>query len=444
MAKTDHEFRDPIHGFIHMSNDELRVVDSPPFQRLRHIRQLALSNLVYPGATHTRFDHSLGVMELAGRVFDVVTKEDNLHEEVRNEFSEELTPNKKALWRSHLRFAALCHDLGHLPFSHAGEGLLPKGWEKHDSISAALTIHPKEGMSSAWDEIRGIDVELIAQLAVGFKPKIWGVLEKFPKDSDDPWVQTLSKIITDDAFGVDRMDYLLRDAYYTGVSNGVFDYRQLIESLRILPKTQDSDGGSRELALGVNFGGLPTAEAMAVARHIMYRQVYYHRTRKIYDFHLKQFLREWLPHGKFAVDPKSHLGLTDIHVWAAIMDAAQDENKRGHTPARRIVERDLFECVYEYWPQAEHFADIVREAKENFSGDFACGKIVEVPEVTDLDKEIAEISSANKELDEMDFPVLLKGGMLRPSGSVSEVLKKIRPPLSAMCSSNRTSRRWTK
>ena len=409
--KTDHEFRDPIHGFIHMSSDELQVVNSPPFQRLRHIRQLSLSHLVYPGATHTRFEHSLGVMELAGRVFDTVTKEDNLHDKVGKQHADDLTHDRKVYWRRHLRLAALCHDLGHLPFSHAGERLLPDGWERHDSVSIALV---KKSMNEAWGKMRGVDVDIVAQIAVGLRPKIWRPLGGVPTGDSDggPWAQVMSAVITDDAFGVDRMDYLLRDAYYTGVTNGVFDYRQLIEALRILPKVSDSGAESGELSLGLTRGGVLTAEAMAVARYLMYQQVYYHRTRKIYDRHLQQFLGQWLPGGKFSADPEKFLGLTDVQIWGAIMDAAKDPDADGHVPARRIIKREHFKLVYEHWPQAASFADLVSEARKKFDKRFKQEEIVIEP--PDPGGEQAEMPN---------FPVWFSDGQLQPSGRVSEVLR---------------------
>jgi HD superfamily phosphohydrolase len=114
MAKHVHEVRDPIHVFMRVDSDERKVLDSRPFQRLRHIHQLALTYLVYPGATHRRFEHSLGVLELAGRVFDVVTNPDHIqHDSVRDVLP---PPSKMAYWRQTLRMAALCHDIGHLPF----------------------------------------------------------------------------------------------------------------------------------------------------------------------------------------------------------------------------------------------------------------------------------------------------------------------------------------
>src|SRR5690242_2763188 len=117
MPKEVNEIRDPVHVFVHADPDELAVINSPPFQRLRNIHQLALSYLIYPGATHRRFEHSLGVMELVGRIFDVVIREENLSDTVR-----EVVPSsrrKREYWRAVLRMAALCHDMGHLPFSHA-------------------------------------------------------------------------------------------------------------------------------------------------------------------------------------------------------------------------------------------------------------------------------------------------------------------------------------
>src|SRR5207253_2942548 len=106
MAKHIHEVRDPIHVFIRLDTEERKVLNSRPFQRLRHIHQLALTSLVYPGATHRRFEHSLGVMELAGRVYDIVTEPANLCESTRH-----VVPNPKSLeftyWRRVLRMAAL-------------------------------------------------------------------------------------------------------------------------------------------------------------------------------------------------------------------------------------------------------------------------------------------------------------------------------------------------
>ena len=137
MSKHIHEIRDPIHVFVRLDTDERKVLNSRPFQRLRHIHQLALTYLVYPGATHRRFEHSLGVMELADRVFSVVTDPGHSTDSSRDV----LPPRDQLLyWRRVLRMAALCHDIGHLPFSHAAEReLLPEGWD-HERITRKIDL----------------------------------------------------------------------------------------------------------------------------------------------------------------------------------------------------------------------------------------------------------------------------------------------------------------
>ena len=138
VAKHLHEIRDPIHVFVRLDSDERRVLDSRQLQRLRHVHQLAMSFLVYPGATHRRFEHSLGVMELADRVFTVVTRSNAVTDEIRRLLPEIDQPEALPYWRRALRMAALCHDIGHLPFSHAAEkDLLPRDWD-HERLTRLL------------------------------------------------------------------------------------------------------------------------------------------------------------------------------------------------------------------------------------------------------------------------------------------------------------------
>lgn len=226
MPKSRHEVRDPIHIFIRFDSAEREVLNSRPFQRLRHIHQLAMSYLVYPGATHRRFEHSLGVMELASRVFDVITAPDAIRPEVREmipEFGTHYDQHLMFYWRQVLRMAALCHDIGHLPFSHAAENeLLPDGWD-HERLTREIILSPQ--MQEFWETIK-IWPEDIVKLALG------------PKKARDlkfnAWETVLAEIIVGDAFGVDRMDYLLRDSHHTGVAYGRFDHHRLIDTLRVL------------------------------------------------------------------------------------------------------------------------------------------------------------------------------------------------------------------
>ena len=330
MAKHIHEIRDPIHVFVRLSSDERRVLGSRPFQRLRYVHQLALTYLVYPGATHRRFEHSLGVMELAGRVYEVVTS--NATDEVRGEFPDMGDAMKREYWRRVLRMAALCHDVGHLPFSHAAEKeLLPKGWT-HETLTDILIR--SDDMQPIWKEMK-IDPEDVVKLALG--PK------ELPDVEFTAWETILSEIIVGDAFGVDRMDYLLRDSHHAGVAYGRFDHFRLIDTLRILPVPASGDEGAQDqYALGVEEGGVQSAEAMMIARYFMYSQVYFHPVRRIYDIHLKDFLKEWLPNGVYPTDVDGHLGITDAEVTAAMRKADRDSKDANYMLARRIIRREHF------------------------------------------------------------------------------------------------------
>jgi HD superfamily phosphohydrolase len=327
-AKTLHEIRDAIHTFVRLETSERTVVNSPPYQRLRSIHQLAMTYLVYPGASHSRFEHCLGVMELASRIFDVVTDQRNLHNDIR---SCVFTPgtHDHTYWRRVLRMAALCHDLGHFPFSHAAEDILPTNY-KHEDMSLDIIRSPE--MSQIWQNLK-ISAEDVGKLAVGSK--------HYPRPLSD-WETLLSEIIIGDAFGADRMDYLLRDSLHAGVSYGRFEHHRLIDTMRILPQDEN---GQVFPTLGIEQGGLQSAESLLWARYFMYTQLYFHPVRRVYDFHLKQFLKEWLPNGKFSIDLGDHLMLTDTEVISAMRLAAKDKSAPGYVPARRIMRREHFKIV---------------------------------------------------------------------------------------------------
>jgi len=264
-------------------------------------------------------------MDLAGRVFDIVVKNQNVSEEVRRFLPEINQENKLMYWRSALRMAALCHDVGHLPFSHAAEDkLLPEGWN-HERLPKEIIL--SEEMKSIWETMTPpLRPEDIVKLALG--PRKAGL--KFSR-----WETILSEIIVGDAFGVDRIDYLLRDSHHAGVSYGRFDHHRLLETLRILPTP-----ATREPALGVEYGGLQSAEALVIARYLIYSQVYFHSIRRICDIHLCDFLAQWLNGSKFSTELESHLAMTDNEVTTALVSAAFDSSKPGHEAARRIICRE--------------------------------------------------------------------------------------------------------
>jgi uncharacterized protein len=333
--------RDPKHE---------KAAHSRPFQRLRHIHQLALSYLVYPGATHRRFEHSLGVMHVAGRIYDVVMRDSNLSDLVR-----EVVPTgarKREYWRSVLRMAALCHDLGHLPFSHAAEKELLPVDTGHEQVTRALIFC--DDMKKVWDAMRPRpEPEDVVKIALG------------PREASDltfdTWEAILSEMIVGDVFGADRIDYLLRDSHHAGVAYGRFDHNRLIQSIRILPPVSDpaaekeaAEGEEAQRSgLGVVRGGLESAEGLLIARYFMFSQVYLHETRMIYDIHLKDFLALWLADkgGQFPTDPNEFLGITDNEVMVAIAKAAANPDDSAHEPAWRISCREHFRVFYSRTPE---------------------------------------------------------------------------------------------
>jgi HD superfamily phosphohydrolase len=399
MNKRVHEIRDPIHIFIHVDSDERRVVDSRVYQRLRYIHQLALTYLVYPGATHRRFEHALGVMELAGRVFDIVTADRNLTDNVRD-----IIPDREVLhyWRRVLRMAALCHDIGHIPFSHAAEELLPGG-RKHEDLTVELIKSPE--MQAIWSSmIPPLNVEHLIKIAVG--PKAFRGKVTFSR-----WESILTEIVTGDAFGVDRMDYLLRDSLHAGVAYGRFDHYRLIETIRILPSPEE---GVDFPMLGIEEGGIHSAEALLLARYFMFTQLYLHAIRRIYDIHLKDFLVLWLPGGKFSVDLEDHIKMTDNEVLVEIQKAAYDPEHPAHDPARRIIKREHFKLLYDRNPD-----DLKINTK--------AGAAVYKAACQEFGEENFRHDPYNKGNTAPDFPVLANDNRILSSLSCSDILGTLKP-----------------
>jgi len=218
--------KDPVHGYIQVDSTLLPLLDTPQVQRLRYIRQLGFSYLVYPGAHHTRFEHSLGTMHLANALGTRLS----------------LSPYDHA----HVSAAGLLHDIGHGPFSHAIEGLSREFLgRKHTDIYEQLsTGNLGEVLSDT-----GLDPDLINRLINGDHP--------------------LSGIIHGD-LDVDRMDYLLRDAHYTGVPYGTVDAMRLIRAMRLC-----------DTGIMLDISGVQAAESLLIARTLMRPAVYYHHVSRI-------------------------------------------------------------------------------------------------------------------------------------------------------------------
>jgi len=319
-----YEVRDPVHNFILFRDFERDLINSDPVQRLKHIKQLALSYEVYPGATHSRFEHSLGTMELATQAFDAISLR-----APAAYIKLGWTDAQRATYRQLLRVGALLHDIGHPPFSNAPEHLLPEGYRWHEDFTEALIrsgyVLPLLDMGVAT-----LNVEQVVAVALG--------QEKCPQD--DPSIQLLQELVAGE-LGVDRIDYLVRDALHTGASAGLFDYHRLLNTLTVIehPVTDSP-------VLAIEEGGLHAAEGLILARYFMFLQVYFHDTRRIYDRHLVDFLSEALPNGRFPADLGGYLGYTDDWVHVAIMMASRSGGRQAEL-AGRLLGRNHFRMVVE-------------------------------------------------------------------------------------------------
>ncbi len=330
MADTHrlYEIRCPLHGFITLSDWEWQIIAQPAFQRLRRIRQLAWTDHVYPGAMHTRFEHSLGVMHLASRVYDQVALRSS--ELLRTEFGYQ--PAGIDRDRTLVRLTALLHDVGHGPFSHAGEDLLPLNTKEnrkytHEDYSSAIIReklrdvienHPLNQTNHA------IKAEEIVSLLEG----------KTQAENKLFWRELVTGQVD-----ADRMDYLLRDSYHAGVDYGRFDWRRLIHTMEAIPGAE----GQRP-RLGVSEGGWHAAESLVLARYFMFTQVYFHKTRVAFDHHLRQALKEMLPGGQF---PKPEGGALDAFLawddWRVLGELAAG---RGGEHGQRLACRNHYREIY--------------------------------------------------------------------------------------------------
>jgi len=278
--------------------------------------------------------------------------------------------------------------------------LLPEGWD-HERITDDLLR--SDEMTRLFKDIK-VNPDDVAKLALG--PKKFGP-KKHREATFDPWEAILSEIIVGDAFGVDRIDYLLRDSYHAGVSYGRFDHFRLIDTLRILPKP-----GSDEPALGIESGGVHAAEALLLARYFMYSQVYFHHTRRIYDIHLTEFLKRWLPGGKFATDIESHLRMTDNEVLAEMRAAAEDPAHRGHEPARRIARREHFRLLYQRNPDDQGV-------------NLKSAEMIHAHAASRFGAESVRSFRYTETSNPIEFPVLMPDGRTGSSLNTSEVLRRI-------------------
>jgi uncharacterized protein len=307
--------RDPIHGFIELRPEERRAVDSAVFQRLRNIRQLAMTHLVYPGAVHSRFEHSLGVCQVAGRLAVEL---------------DELSDDEISI----VRAAALLHDLGHGPFSHVSEAVLDERSGVsgvHEAISVAIMRTDSELHAALGEDLCRQAADLVAH-------------------EGDFAQRTVLRDIVSGPSDADKLDYLQRDSYFAGVQYGRFDLGRLIDTATIIRPSE------LESVLGFKAEGLWAVEGLLFARHHMHRQVYGHKTRVATDVMVERALSLGIEDGGVdaaafqvpIVDAKpapdeaflaAYLAQTDTSVLEALLH--QERDTRSRDIVRRLTTRKL-------------------------------------------------------------------------------------------------------
>lgn len=345
-----HRIRCPIHGFIRFSENERKIIDHPIFRRLRYIKQLALTDFIYPGASHTRFEHSLGVMELASQAFDqIASRRGDLLE---SNFSKVAGLGGKALaiGRQLVRMAGLLHDVGHVCFSHAAETVIHKG-QGHEAFTFQLVEEPAY-----------LGKELDESYFQGFAALLGKVLRGAPMIP--PQLRILKDLVSGE-MDADRSDYLLRDSHHCGVEYGRFDHNRMVQCLDLC----EAEGGSLEIAL--HRDGIHSFEALILARYQMNTQVYYHRMRRAFDHYLSKYFEA---KGSDLFDnPEKILDQTDIQAMSMILKDAGTDSGEPAKWAKRIRDRRHHRVVLETGEDAnamdiKHSVQVLQELQEKYSG----------------------------------------------------------------------------
>ena len=302
MKKTHLDIIDPIHDFVRVNSNELKIIDTSIFQRLRRIRQLSGAHLIYPGAQHTRFEHSLGVMHIASMAGHAL--------------------NEKGIISSdniqNLRFAGLLHDIGHGPFSHLFEELLQKRKMSHEDMGRDIILKTQIGdLISA----NGFNKKFITELAFG-----------------DSKFQFMNEIISG-ALSADIMDYLLRDGYFTGAEHAKIDHNRLTYSLDVYKNK-----------LALEKSALVNFETMMISRYQMFKAVYFHKTVRAGEVMLLESMylaEEEL--GLSSISLNEYLKLTDEVILSKLLNLPERNSKLriAKKIATDYLNRNLFKSVFE-------------------------------------------------------------------------------------------------
>ncbi|RLI22594.1 hypothetical protein DRO54_00690 [Candidatus Bathyarchaeota archaeon] len=294
------EIKDPIYGYIYITEFEKEIIDSFPVQRLRRLRQLAGAEYVYPAANHTRFEHSLGVLYLAGRLVE------------NSNLSEYIAEDEIQM----VKLAALLHDVGHGPFSHIFEHLLSKFMGKTHEDMTFWVIKKSE----LADKLKGLGYspEKVAKLAVGrLHKKGKAFLDQIIRSSVD----------------VDKLDFIVRDTYHTGAEYGHVDIFRLIHTIDVLDEN-----------LAVDIGALSALESFIIARIESFRSIYFHRVSRAAQMMIALAMekaKDELGLISFKT-PEEYLSFNDYTVWTMLKRC-----EKSKQIIENLEKRNLLKCAFE-------------------------------------------------------------------------------------------------
>ncbi|MGC8649157.1 MAG: HD domain-containing protein [Candidatus Micrarchaeia archaeon] len=316
------QIKDVLLGDISIDPDMLNIIDDPHFQRLRYIKQNGLSYLVYPGANSTRFEHSLGVMEIARQIA--------INNDIEN--------------YSEIAVAGLLHDIGHSPFSHSSESIVKKYLKKdHEQIGLDIISN-----TSIKDKIRASTLSY---------SKIISYL-KGEKEG---------KIITG-ALGADRIDYLMRDSYFMGTAYGMLDYPALKSNIII------KNSEPVLLKKGINMG-----EHFLLARYYMNSVIYHQHTVVIIEGMYERALEEAIESNEFDINELIYLNDYELLARLKLIKSAKGL-------VERLINRNLFKLVYYDTINKKTNVDKIKKLIEdnNFNRDEYIIKLLEIKNMDDI------------------------------------------------------------
>lgn len=342
--------RDAIHESIRLTPREAQVVDHPFMQRLRYIRQLGFVFYVYPCATHDRFSHSLGTLHIASLFCEQI-----FYNHDYSVLARMLNQKEKEFLTSIIRLSALVHDIGHAPFSHTAEHVMPELQEltipaswmhsalakrraRHEDYSVLLLCGMSEGNNAV---ISPEEAEIIASLIHHKAIRIPASWHRHFSSSgiNSQSLHTVVKTFISSDIDADRMDYLLRDAHFAGVSYGKFDVSWLLSNVGIVAFR---DGYS----ISISESGIQALEHYLLARYNMYAQVYMHKTVKCFDYFFHKAIEEKEIDYHIPADRNLYVAMRDSTLIELLFTAAR---RNPFSWSARLVNREPAKRLCRIW-----------------------------------------------------------------------------------------------